>query len=107
MGYVVIAEEETSEDDHSFSDETWRVELDGELLEEGLDEEGLSGLFYEAIDDGDLDVRSRVVVVQDGNRVRRRAIDFCDDDQKRMLGYVIARQPVGGETDDDADEAYD
>lgn len=102
MGYVIIAEDE-SDDDHSFSDVTWRVEADGELLEEGLDAEGLSELIYEAIDDGELDARSGVIVVRDGSKVRKKAIDFCDSDQKRALGYVIARQPIGGESDDEDD----
>jgi hypothetical protein len=74
-------------------EETWTLELDGEVIASDYDDDELAQEVYELIDDGDLDAYETVRI--DGRA--RIAAELCTPEDQRRLGYVIgAKRPADG-----------
>ena len=87
------------------TDDTFRVEIDGEEIAADLDEEGLTDQIAELLESGDLEPEEVVTQIEwDGSRRRSRAIALLTPAQRRSLGYAIGAQPISGNTQDDLDE---
>ena len=87
------------------SDDTYRIEIEGEQIADDLDEEGLADQIAELLESGDLEPEEVVTHVEwDGSVRRRRVIALLTPAQRRSLGYVISAQAVNGDTQSDLDE---